>query len=525
MLRILLILLLPLLFASSLQAQMFDYPVDDERSRGVPDKPLPELQFIGYMFNRVTSTNVAPTNELLRGQIIGRLFGENSTTTTPHTALYGETRFVPLFVYRPSILDGSAIFRGLFKVDMTWGDANYGVGNNTGGAISGATVNIQTLMANIEFRPAKTWNVIVGLQRLFDNVRDPNVNTLGTNQTSGNRLMYWGTQAVGVSSYMQLSPLTDARLSYYQLYENQIQVDDDVVLWMADAETQVHPMLEVGGSAWYVRDRGAGSGGVSVLGQGFNSSLVRYNGGSRLQLDNPKYQADVFWLGANTAYNRDFAAGRWWGSAMAMANFGSIDTVGTDASVANRVDIFGVAGHASLYYKFGQTANDRIGFEALYTTGDANAAEDGEYSGVVTGNTWGSPVGIYSSHRAFLLFPDAQVINRYYSAVHDISNLGYGTRALFLNYFNDLVPNKLGMKVGAAAAFANEKPQFGGDFIGYEVNAEFKYNYGVFLTLGLHMAYMVPGDFYDSPVARNANTPEKPAAPWVLFASVAWLMF
>ena len=524
MLRFLPLLIVCCLFlAVPLLAQMPDYPVDDDRSRGIPDKPLPELQFIGYLFNRFSVSNVAPTNELLRGQIIGRLFGANTTTTLPQTSIYGESRFVPLFVYRPSILDGSAVFRGLFKVDMTWGDASYGVGNNTGGAISGATVNIQTLMANVELRPAKTWNVVIGLQRLFDNVRDPNVNTLWTNQTSGGRLMFWGTQAVGLSSYMQLSPLTDARLSFYQLYENQIQLDDDVVLWMADVETQVDPLLEVGGSAWYVRDRGAGSGGVSVLGQGFNSTLVNYNGGARLQLDNPKYQADVFWLGANAAYGRDFNQGRWWATALAMANIGSIDTVGAGGSTARRVDLFGLTGHASLYYKTGQTLNDRIGIEALYTTGDANGASDGRYDGVVTGNTWGSPVGIYSSHRAFLLFPDAQVINRYYSAVHDISNLGYGTRALFVNYFNDLVPNKFGMKLGADAAFANEKPELGGDFVGYEFNAEFKYQYGVFLTFGLHMAYMVPGDFYDSPWVRN--TGEVPADPWVLFGSLAWLMF
>lgn len=517
------LLALTVAMALPLRGQMPDYPVDDDRSRGVPARPAPELQFIGYLFNRFSATNIAPTNELLRGQIIGRLFGANTTTTVPQTAIYGESRFVPLFVYRPAILDGSAVFRGLFKVDMTWGDAAYGVGNNTGGAISGATVNIQTLMANVELRPAEHWNVVVGLQRIFDNVRDPNVNTLWTNQTSGNRLMYWGTQGVGVSSYMQLSPLTDARLAYFQLYENQIQFDDDVVLWMADAETQVDPLLEIGGSAWYVRDRGAGSGGVSVLGQGFNSSLVNYNGGARLQLGTPKYQADVVWLGANAAYGRDFNQGRWWASALAMANIGSIDTVGSAGGVGPAVDIFGITGHASLYYKTGQTLNDRIGIEALYTTGDADGASDGSYDGVVTGNTWGSPVGIYSSHRAFLLFPDAQVINRYYSAVHDISNLGYGTRALFLNYFNDLVPNKLSMKLGAATAFANEKPPLGGDFMGYEVNAEFKYNYGVFLTFGLHMAYMVPGDFYDSPFTRSGD--EVPAAPWVLFASLAWLMF
>jgi hypothetical protein len=520
--RRLLILFLCLL-ASPALAQMPDYPVDDERADGIPGEPAPELQFIGYLFNRFATTNIAPTNELLRAQIIGRLFGANSTTTFPQTAVFGATRFVPLFVYRPSIIDGAAVFRGLFKVDMTWGDTNYGVGNNTGGGISGGTVNIQTLMANLELRPADDFNVIIGLQRLFDNVRDANVNTLWTNQTSGNRLMFWGTQGVGVSSFMHLSPVTQARLAYYQLYENQIQVDDDVVLWMADAETRVHPLWEIGGSAWYVRDRGAGSGGVSILGQGFNSSLANYNGAARLILDDPKYKADVFWFGANTAWNREFTGGRLWGSALVMANAGTITTLPQDGSAGQTVDIFGVTAHGSLAWKYGQTLNDRISLEGLYTTGDADNTADNRYSGVVTGNTWGSPVGIYSSHRAFLLFPDAQVINRYYSAVHDISNMGYGTSALFLNYYNDLVPNKFSMKLGAAAALANETPMLGGDFMGYEVNAEFKYNYAVFMNFGLHMAYMVPGDFYDSAFVRNSET--RPDDPWVVFATIAWLMF
>lgn len=512
-----------LLAAAPLAAQLSNYPVDDERKSGAPDRPVPELQFIGYAFSRGVASNIAPTNELLRGQIIGRLFGPNTTTTLPQTSVYGEGRFVPLFVYRPAILDGAALFRGLFKVDFTWGDANYGVGNNTGGAISGATVNIQTLMANVEIKPSDSWNLVIGLQRIFDNPRDPNVNTLITNQTSGGRLMFWGTQGVGVSSYATLSPRTIGRLSYYQVYENLINVDDDVQLWMADAETRVTPQWELGGNLWYVRDRGAGSGGVSVLGQGFNSTLAEYNGGARLQLDNPKYTADVLWAGINTSWNRDFATGRLWASALANFNFGGIDTVSPAGAGARRVDIAGLTLHGSLAYKYGQTAGDRIGIEALYTTGDKDAAADGTYSGVVTGNIWGSPVGIYSSHRAYLLFPDPQVVNRYYSAVHDISNIGYGASALFLNYFNNLVPNKWQWKLGAAAALSDEKPLGGGSFIGAEVNTELRYTYKVFLEFTLSAAHMWCGDFYDSGYVRN--TLAKPANPWVAFVTVTWMMF
>ena len=86
--------------------------------------------------------------------------------------------------------------------------------------------------------------------------------------------------------------------------------------------------------------------------------------------------------------------------------------------------------------------------EGLYTTGDKDGIVDGKLSSVLTGNIWGSPVGIYSSHRALLLFPDPQVVNRYYSAVHDISNLGMGTTAFFFNAYHDFIPNRFNVKLG-----------------------------------------------------------------------------
>ena len=40
-----------------------------------------ELKFIGYYFMRSEISNTYPTNEFLKGQIVGRLFGGNTTTT------------------------------------------------------------------------------------------------------------------------------------------------------------------------------------------------------------------------------------------------------------------------------------------------------------------------------------------------------------------------------------------------------------------------------------------------------------
>ncbi len=504
-----------LIFISLLSAQ------DDNRLKDPAPK---EFQFIGYSFTRMTSTNITPTNDILQGQVIGRLFGQNSTNTVPQTSVYLEQRFVPFMVYKPSILDGFATFRALFKIDYTWGDQAYGVGNNRGGAINAGQVNLQTLLANVEIKPDESnWNVVVGLQRLFDNVRDPNVNTLQTAQTSGYKLSFWGTQAVGINVFADLTPVTKGRLGYFQLWENEISKNDDVSLWMLDVESRVAPLLEVGGSLWYVWDRGKGSGGISVLGQGLNSALAEYNGAVRIRLPGSiqKYEADVAWLGGRFSYNRDFLAGRWWLDGFLMSNLGMIDSVGS--SNGKVADIFSLTANASVAYKYGMTANDKISFEALYTTGDQNGVSDGKLNSVITGNVYGSPVGIYSAHRALILFPDPQVVNRYYSAVHDISNMGLGVTAAFLNISKDFIPNKFSGKLGFATAISNVKPDGGDSYIGSEVNVELKYNLKVFLTLSVSAGYLALGDFYNSPNVTYDRV--RPKDPWTFFTTLSWLMF
>jgi hypothetical protein len=489
------------------------------------DAPIPkELTFIGYSFTRATASNVTPTNDLLQGQVIGRLYGPNTTRTVDRVANYVEQRFVPLFVYRPKILDGYATFRGLFKIDYTWGDVAYGVGNNRGGAINAGQINLQTLMANVDIRPSPRWNVVVGLQRMFDSAEDPNVNTLESFQESGYKLAYWGTQAVGVSAFANVTPATKARLGVFQLWENLVASDDDVILGMLDVEHQLTPGLEVGLDLWGLSDRAKGRGGISILGQGLNSLLAQYNGTTRLVLPQD-YTAALGWIGTRALYNRDFVIGPWWADAFVMSNFGSIERPDQDA-----VGVFGTAANARLAFQYGRTINDWVAVEGLYTTGDADGTADGTVNSVITGNAYGSPVGIYTSGRSLLLFPDAQVVNRYYSLVHDIANQGLGVTGLFAGASRDLIPNKLTAKVGAATAFANEAPAGGGSYMGTEVNAELTYDLKVFLTVGIHAAYVGLGDFYDAPSAvyEAPNTDpfdERPDNPWVVFTTLSWLMF
>jgi hypothetical protein len=292
---------------------------------------------------------------------------------------------------------------------------------------------------------------------------------------------------------------------------------------MLDVESRIHPLVEVGVDGWYLWDRGKNAGGISVLGQGLNSQLAEYNGAVRINLPTQRYEADIFWLGTHASFNRDFLEGRWWADGYVMSNFGSIDTVSANNNVGSYGDIFGVAANAMISYKYGMTANDKITIEGLFTSGDSDNMKDKKLNSVITGNVWGSPTGIYSSHRALLLFPDAQVVNRYYSAVHDISNQGLGVTAGFINVMKDFIPNKFSGKIGFATAISNVTPKGGSSYIGSELNAEIKYNLKVFLTIGLSAGYCMLGDFYNSPAVTYDKT--RPKDPWVIFTSINWLMF
>ena len=142
----------------------------------------------------------------------------------------------------------------------------------------------------------------------------------------------------------------------------------------------------------------------------------------------------------------------------------------------------------------------------------------------MTGNNWGAPVSVWISHGSYILFPHGNVVNRFISAVNDISNLGYGLAGGTINLHHDFIPNKLNVKVGTATAFSNIAPSGGGNLIGVEANGRISWTPKVYMNLELHAAYMWLGDFYDS--ARvNGGATTRPTNPWTVFLGYKWLMF
>jgi hypothetical protein len=492
-----------------------------------------QLRFLAYFITRAEATNVTPTNDLLQGRVVGRLFGPNTTTTASGTSWLIEQRLIPFIVFEPKILDKMARLRASFEINWTWGDTSYSVGGNFGGALSGRSVNLETQNVEIELTLPHHWQLNIGLQRLWDNIRDPYRTFFSTMSLTGERLAFWGTDAVGISAH---GPAFGNyfRFGAYDLYHNKVSEDDHVLLFEALTDRDIRDGWHVGASARYLRDTSSGAGGVSVLGQGPDSTLADYNGVFRFPLNGQKYHANLAWLGLNSSYNPEFTAGRFGASAFAVASLGRVDILQPNGSYAKVADVLGLALDARAGYRYGNSRNDVVTGEVIYTTGDSNGISDGRYSGVITGNTYGAPAGVFTSSGAYLLMPHANVVNRFYSAVSDLSNQGYGLTAGTLNGSFDIVRNVLTVKLGLAAAGSNVAPPMGGHFIGFEANGMLAWRIRVFMSVELHGAYLHLGDFYDSPREKPGSLTSAPAAaatggrpvdPFTTFLALKWLMF
>lgn len=490
----------------------------------VPRKANKEFQFLAYFFNQAVTTNYFATNDLLKGQVVGRLYGPNTTNSSDSiTARYFEQRFLPFFIYQPKLFDGRVMLRAAFEIDWTWGDAAYGTGGNFGSAVSGDQVNLQTQNIELEFLPGRRWTINLGLQRMYDTPYDPYRTFFNKMTYSGYRLMYWGTDAVGISVRKDWD-FARFKGGFYQLYENNVQDQDDVMMFEASYSKHLTPKWNVGVSTNYVYDRASGEGGPSILGEGLNSSLVEYNGAFRFT-GLGRYKADIHWLGTFFHYNEDLMMGKWMLTGFANYNFGQVKEETETGSYEKAVSISGLGANLRGGYRYGQTANDLISLDVIYTSGDENGIGDEVYNGVITGNSWGTPGSVFLSSGAYILFPHGNVVNRFNAAVTDISNMGYGLLGGTFNASRDFIPNKLNGKLGMAMATSGFEPRNGGKMMGTELNGKVSYTLGPFMNLEFHAAHLWLGDFYDSDRVLGEGIESKPQNPWTAFVVFKWLMF
>ena len=209
--------------------------------------------------------------------------------------------------------------------------------------------------------------------------------------------------------------------------------------------------------------------------------MADYNGAYKFPLGADPYKADIFWLGAFFSRNEDMMNDRYFLTGYVNSNLGSIrQDAGIGDGYKTTVDITGVAANLRAGYRYGQTINDAISVDLVYSSPNKRGISDGKYTGVITGNTWGSPVGLMIGQGSYLIFPHGNVVNRYVAAVADLSNMGYGLTGGTVNIGHDIIPNKFHSKIGGAFAMANQKPSGGGAFLGWEVNGKLVYDLGAF---------------------------------------------
>jgi len=488
-----------------------------------------QFQFLAFFINQGVASNMYPQASLFNGQLVGRLYGQNSSTTSDEkVSAYLEQRIIPFFIYQPKLFNGKAILRASFEIDWTWGDQAYGIGGNKGSAISGDQVNIQTQNLELELIPATGWSINLGLQRLYDTPYNPYRTFFDKMTYTGYRLAYWGTDGVGVSVRYE-NDYHRAKAGYYKLYENLPEINDDVTLMEAIYEKKINKVWNLGASVYMLRDRGKGQGGVSVFGQGLNSTLANYMGAFNFGLSNQTI-ADIVWTGVFFSRNNEFWQDRWQVSGFANYNTGPVRN-GDNGSWVKVATIGGMSANLRAAYRHGQTPSDFISIDLMHTTGDDNLLSDGKYSGVITGNTYGMPANVFISSGTYLLFPHGNVVNRYTPLVADISNMGYGLNAVVMNAQKDVIPYKLNVKIGGAVGMSVVTPFEGGNMMGQEINGALKYHFGPFMSLELHAAYLNLGNFYDSNddshgyEINGENYDSRPVNPWTAFVVFKWLMF
>jgi hypothetical protein len=514
-------------------------PLDDWRNARdrEHDAPLSDLRLMSYFFSRLSATNQLGDPAGLRGVALGPIGsaqGSSVRVGTQTGAVYIEQRWIPVIEYSPWFADDLATARMQFEVDFMWGLGANAVQQNSGGGLNADMVNLQTKNINVTVYPTRRPSelaITIGTQAFYDSVLDPARTSVNEITRAGYKLSFLGTDGTGLSVYW--SPVAPLKLRAGLLFIGASQPDkatlDDPRLKFAfmgllDGSWELWPGTTIGASAWVLRDDTKGQAyafeGLVASGPA-STGLNGFTGTAKLPIEAPV--GTVGWGGVNFQHNLSFATGRFGASGFFMMNAGQYVTTRETTTFQRQIDILGYSADLELLYAYGRTQNDVVSLEGLYTSGDSDP-NDGHYTGAFTMNFYGLPGAVWFTHRTLLLFPFTSTVNNYTGAVTDISNQGYGVSAAIASAAFDLVPNILNAKLGVATASANAEVQPAapgatpGRFMGVEVNAEIKWTLRYLMTVGLHGAYLVRGNFYD-------GNPRVTVNPWALYTTFTWYAF
>lgn len=460
------------------------------------DKPF---KAIVLAQGRGAFTNLVSSNPFLDGQVLGRLGGTNGIVVDPEAlSAYTEQRGVGFFTWRPDVLDGKVGFSSAFEVDFAWGDRSYGSGGNTGGGFGGDQVNLQTRRLHVDLwerlgaRKRHHVHMVAGLQFLADSASDPTATTPDGLFRSGGGLMFFGSEAAGLSVFGSVHDAAGERLRYrlgtYTLVEGGLSAPDDAWIAMADATGIASQTVELGGHAWLLRDRTGGTGGL--LGIGPSSGLSEMQGGPRLNPygttprpdDDAGIDTTVLSLAGDVGYNAALRDGPFGLRALALVQVGSLTARG-----ASTVPLFAQFFDLEARLRYAAGKGSILKVEGLYSSGD-DGDPSNRHGSVITGNSYGFAAAIPNTHDMRLLFSDPGSINRMVAAVYDVSGAGAGVIGATGSVGYDLVPNLVNAKVAAGTAFDAE-----GRGIGTEANIGLEFEPYPFFTTSVVGAALLPG--------------------------------
>jgi len=465
-----------------------------------------------------------------------------------------------------------------------WGLLGNFPGENRGGGFNADMVNIQTKNAYMHWRPTPKLAIAVGTQGFYDTPYDVYSTPASTVVRTGYKLAFYGTDATGVtihSKYFGWTKVSGTLASQGLEAEKK----DDILFLTLDQGFEIQPGTYLGFSLWRVQDGSAGQhllyplvpekGPASALHQGFTGTRP-------FNIERPI--GHVTFLGFNFHNNLDFHTSRWGWSGFFMQTKGRYDsttlgaltfengltlpnikvapTPGTNAKVEVNG---GYAANFELMYKYGRTSGyetgDQVIFETYYASGDPKP-RDGDFKAPFSMNAYGLPGTTMVSHKSLILMPFGQAISHFTGGITDISNRGYGMKTISLNFYRDIIPNKLNIKFGVITGDALYKPEakayadfnsnldpntsalldliapydkgkhyqeYGGIKMGTEFNVEVKYFFRYLMSLGIHYGYMNMGSFYYTdidPVKFNRRKPSNVGSnPHALYITFTWVGF
>jgi hypothetical protein len=463
-----------------------NYDFDDLR------KPS-EFSLVNYWLTRATFTNIYPGSPFaIPGTTLGPIGSpsghlaatskekDDKSGSETINNNYAELRWIPIMTYTPNFFDGNVSFRAQFEIDTLWGLSRNRAGENRGGAFNADQVNIQTKNAFVHWKITPKLSTNIGIQGFYDSIYDP-FDTPGTYLlNSGYKVMFYGTDATGISFYSKYFGLS--KLSYTVVVTGKEgQKYDDVQFATFDQAFEIFPAFRLGFSYWYLLDQSKGNQDLyNLVAEGGPSSPLHMGFVGNQPFNLESANGFMNWFGVNYHYNINFFASRWASNGYIMINKGRYENTNILHPKVNNVEITkigqgpknpskvwfvevdGLTANLEIQYQYGPRANptfaplggDKITFEYLYTQGDKDPNDD-KYTGAFTMNYYGLPGATWVSHKALILFPFGESISHFAGGMTDISNQGYGTRMFIFAFYRDIIPNKLNIKVGYARAYAN----------------------------------------------------------------------